>query len=214
MNNIYTKSFRNAIGIGARAFRSDYEGGSFMKGGVRTGGPNRRLPPSKKTPPTMSNYKGGGWGGFLIRGGEIMPYAICYVLYAMCYVLDAIRYMLYAILYTILCYTILRVATRTPGTPRAARLRKRVAASGLPKDPCPRVGGERLPSTVTCVHASDADSYHKCSQSGDAAEAGRSRRTGRSRALAGAPAFSHRSRFPGVQKTTGGWPTSPRRGVS
>ena len=33
MNKIFTKSFRNAIGLGARAFRYDYEGGSFMNGG-------------------------------------------------------------------------------------------------------------------------------------------------------------------------------------
>ena len=30
MNKIYTKSFRNAIGIGAEAFRSDYEGGVIL----------------------------------------------------------------------------------------------------------------------------------------------------------------------------------------
>ena len=32
MNKIYTKGFRNAIGIGARAFRSDYEGGVILLG--------------------------------------------------------------------------------------------------------------------------------------------------------------------------------------
>ena len=46
MNKLYTKSFRNAIGIGARAFRSDYEGGVILLGGGKGWGPNRRLPPS------------------------------------------------------------------------------------------------------------------------------------------------------------------------
>ena len=39
MNKIYTKSFRNAIGIAARAFRSDYEGGVILlRGGFLLGG--------------------------------------------------------------------------------------------------------------------------------------------------------------------------------
>ena len=33
INNIYTKNIRNAIGIGARAFLSDYEGVVFYEGG-------------------------------------------------------------------------------------------------------------------------------------------------------------------------------------
>ena len=33
INKICSKNLRNAIGIGGRAFRYDYEGGSFMKGG-------------------------------------------------------------------------------------------------------------------------------------------------------------------------------------
>ena len=45
INNIYTKSFRNAIGIGARAFRSDYGRGHFIKGGVRRGGTQPTITP-------------------------------------------------------------------------------------------------------------------------------------------------------------------------
>ena len=49
MNKIYAKSFRNAIGIGARAFRSDY-GGVILLGGLRGGDPIDDYPPHKITP--------------------------------------------------------------------------------------------------------------------------------------------------------------------
>ena len=43
---IYTKSFRNAIGVGARAFRCDYEGGGvFYEGGVKDGGTQPTITP-------------------------------------------------------------------------------------------------------------------------------------------------------------------------
>ena len=39
INKICSKTFKNAIGIGARAFRCDYErGGVFYEGGVKDGG--------------------------------------------------------------------------------------------------------------------------------------------------------------------------------
>ena len=68
MNNIYTKSFRNAIGIGARAFRSDYEGGGhFSKGGVRVGEPTDDYPPHKNPPQRSQLIR----GGYLIRGSRL-----------------------------------------------------------------------------------------------------------------------------------------------
>ena len=51
MNTIYTKSFRNAIGIGARAFRSDYEGGVFYEGGDKDGGTQPTITPLINGPP-------------------------------------------------------------------------------------------------------------------------------------------------------------------
>ena len=71
MNKICTKSFRNAIGIGARAFRNDFEGGGghFIKGGKGVGDPTDDYPPHKKPPQRSQIIRGGG--GVLIRGRRL-----------------------------------------------------------------------------------------------------------------------------------------------
>ena len=51
MNTIYTKSFRNAIGIGARAFRSDYEGGGNIIRGGKGWGTQPTITPLIRNPP-------------------------------------------------------------------------------------------------------------------------------------------------------------------
>ena len=48
---MYSKSFRNAIGIGERAFRCDYEGGVFYEGGVNDGGTQPTITPLINGPP-------------------------------------------------------------------------------------------------------------------------------------------------------------------
>ena len=45
MNKIYTKSFRNAIGIGA--FRRDHEGEVFYEGEGKDGGTQPTITPTK-----------------------------------------------------------------------------------------------------------------------------------------------------------------------
>ena len=51
INKIYTKSFRNAIGIGARVFRCDYERGVILLGGGQGVGTQPTITPLIRNPP-------------------------------------------------------------------------------------------------------------------------------------------------------------------
>ena len=73
INKIYSKSFRNAIGIGARAFRCDFEGWVFYEGGVKDGGTQPTITPLINGPPTKVIYKGGVGGGLLLGGRLTRP---------------------------------------------------------------------------------------------------------------------------------------------
>ena len=74
MNKIYTKSFRNAIGIGASAFRSDYEGGAILLGGGKGWGTQPTITPLIRNPPNEVKLYG---GDFLLGGEIILYYVIC-----------------------------------------------------------------------------------------------------------------------------------------
>ena len=98
MNKIYTKNFRNAIGIEARAFRSDYEGGVILLGGGKGWGTQPTITPLIRTPPTKSNYKGGG--GVLIRGGRLYIYIYIYIyVYVYIYIYIYIYICIYIYIY-------------------------------------------------------------------------------------------------------------------
>ena len=83
MNKICTKSFRNAIGIGARAFRSDYEGGVILLRRGKGWETQSTITPPYKNPPQQSQIIRGGWGGFLLGGGD---YVIIYIIYIYIYI--------------------------------------------------------------------------------------------------------------------------------
>ena len=75
MNKIYTNNFRNAIGIGARAFRNDYEGGGVIllgggKGWVAQ--PTITYPPHKTPPQRSQIIRGRAERDSYVLGREIM----------------------------------------------------------------------------------------------------------------------------------------------